>query len=106
MKKAFKWLEGNNIEFTFHDYRKDGISEAMVAEFVSELGIDKVLNTRGTTWRKLPDDIKESLDDAGRIKLLAENEAMIKRPIFDLGNCRVIGFSKKEQADLETALLK
>ena len=106
MKKAFKWLEGNNIEFTFHDYRKDGISEAMVAEFVSELGIDKVLNTRGTTWRKLPDDIKESLDDAGRIKLLAENEAMIKRPIFDLGNRCVIGFSKKEQADLEAALLK
>lgn len=106
MKKAFNWLEANNIEFVFHDYRKDGIDEAMVAEFVSELGLDLVLNTRGTTWRKLPGDVKESLDDAGKIKLLAENEAMIKRPIFDLGDRRVIGFSKKDQASLEAELLK
>lgn len=106
MKKAFKWFDANKIEFVFHDYRKDGIDEAMVTEFVSDLGLDLVLNTRGTTWRKIPDDVKESLDDAGKIKLLAQNEAMIKRPIFDLGDQRIIGFSKKEQGHLEAALLK
>lgn len=105
MKKAFKWLEANGLEYQFHDYRKDGISEDMVANFVSELSLDLVLNKRGTTWRKLPDDIKDNIDGSGAIKLMTENEAMIKRPIFDFGDGLAIGFSKKDQAILEEKLL-
>lgn len=106
MKKAFRWLEANGLEYIFHDYRKDGINEKMVQGFVDQLGLDLVLNTRGTTWRKLPDDIKANLDEAGTIKLLSENEAMIKRPIFDLGDHYAIGFSRKDQNVLEDKLLK
>lgn len=106
IKRAIKWLEGNDLAFTFHDYRKDGITEEMVRIFVEKLGLDLVLNKRGTTWRKLPDDQKDTLDEKAAITLLTENEAMIKRPIFDLGDQLIIGFSKKEQALLEEALLK
>lgn len=105
MKKAFKWMDANGLSYQFHDYRKDGITQEMVQGFVGELGLDLVLNTRGTTWRKLPDDVKDGLDEAGTIKLLTENEAMIKRPIFDLGEAWTIGFSKKDQAALEERLL-
>ncbi len=105
MKKAFKWLDANNIEYQFHDYRKDGLDEGMVAAWVAELGLDKVLNQSGTTWRKLPNDVKDGLDEVGAIKLLTQNEAMIKRPLFDLGSIRIIGFSKKEQTILEENLL-
>ena len=28
MKKAMAWLTDHNIDFTFHEYRKDGIDEA------------------------------------------------------------------------------
>lgn len=104
IKKALKWFDEQGVEYTYHDYRKDGIDEEMVSGFVSTLGLDKVLNTRGTTWRKLPDDVKENLDEADAIKLLAENEAMIKRPIFDLGERLFIGFSKKDQEELSTLL--
>ncbi len=104
IKKAFKWLDEKGVEYAYHDYRKDGIDEAMVSGFVAELGLDKVLNTRGTTWRKLPEEVKDTLDDADAIKLLAENEAMIKRPIFDLGERLFIGFSKKDQEELSTLL--
>lgn len=105
MKKAFKWMDANGIEYDFHDYRKDGISEDMVANFVSKLGLELVLNKRGTTWRKLPDDVKDNIDEVGAIKLMLENEAMIKRPIFDLGAELAIGFAKKDQAMLEEKLL-
>ena len=105
MKKAFKWMEANKLDYSFHDYRKDGISKEMVAEFVGALGLDLVLNKRGTTWRKLPDDIKDNIDEAGAINLMAENEAMIKRPIFDLNGEWAIGFAKKDQAALEEKLL-
>ena len=105
MKKAFKWMEGNGLEYHFHDYRKDGISEGMVADFVAALGLELVLNKRGTTWRKLSDDIKDNIDEAGAIKLMAENEAMIKRPIFDLEGNWAIGFAKKDQEILKEKLL-
>jgi len=105
MKKAFKWLEANDLAFEFYDYRKEGITEKMVRGFVEKLGLDLVLNKRGTTWRKLPDDVKETIDEAATITLLTQNEAMIKRPIFDLGGQWAIGFSKKEQAILEELLL-
>jgi arsenate reductase len=105
MKKAFKWMDANGLDYQFHDYRKDGVSEVMVQGFVSELGLELVLNTRGTTWRKLSDDVKNNLDDASTIKLLADNEAMIKRPIFDFGDGWAIGFAKKDQAALEERLL-
>ena len=105
MKKAMKWMDANGIEYDFHDYRKDGISNEMVAEFVNAIGLDLVLNKRGTTWRKLPDDIKDSIDEAGAIKLMAENEAMIKRPIFNINGEWAIGFAKKDQEALEDKLL-
>lgn len=106
MKKAFKWLDANGLEYRFHDYRKDGINEEMVKTFVDQLGLDLVLNRRGTTWRKLPEDVKDSLNEADAVKLLCENEAMIKRPIFDLGDHYAIGFSRKDQDALESKLVK
>lgn len=106
MKKAFKWLDENGFEYQFHDYRKQGITEDMVRGFVDELGLDVVLNKRGTTWRKLPDDQKENLDEEAAIKLLVQNEAMIKRPIFDLGDHIIVGFSKDKISELEAYLIK
>ncbi|GAM57743.1 hypothetical protein JCM19231_3275 [Vibrio ishigakensis] len=46
IKKAKKWLQEQNIEFEFHDYRKQGVDEELVAEFCKFLGWEQVLNKR------------------------------------------------------------
>ena len=85
MKKAFTKLDELGVSYEFHDYKKQGIDKATVQRWVDKLGIDKVLNKRGTTWRKLDDSQKQaadaSLDNA--IDLLVENTSMIKRPIVE-----------------------
>ncbi|HCT73628.1 MULTISPECIES: arsenate reductase [Psychrobacter] len=85
MKKAFTKLDELGVSYDFHDYKKQGIDKETVQRWVNELGIDKVLNKRGTTWRKLDDSQKQaadaSLDNA--IDLLVENTSMIKRPIVE-----------------------
>ena len=85
MKKAFTKLDDLGVSYEFHDYKKQGIDKDSVKRWVDELGIDKVLNKRGTTWRKLDDSQKQaadaSLDNA--IDLLVENTSMIKRPIVE-----------------------
>ena len=85
MKKAFTKLDVLGVSYDFHDYKKQGIDKETVQRWVDKLGIDKVLNKRGTTWRKLDDSQKQaadaSLDNA--IDLLLENTSMIKRPIVE-----------------------
>ncbi|WP_394213455.1 arsenate reductase [Psychrobacter piscatorii] len=85
MKKAFNKLDELGVEYTFHDYKKQGIDKETVQRWVNELGIEKVLNKRGTTWRKLTDEQKSEADASvdAAIALLAENTSMIKRPIVE-----------------------
>lgn len=83
MKKAFTKLDEMGVSYDFHDYKKQGIDAGSVNAWVDVLGIDKVLNKRGTTWRKLPDEKKTAADaDVNNaIELMVENTSMIKRPI-------------------------
>ncbi|RBW64095.1 ArsC family reductase [Vibrionales bacterium C3R12] len=92
IKKAKKWLQAEEIEFTFHDYRKQGITEALVNEFCQQLGWENVLNKRGTTYRQLPQEQKDNLDSDNVISLLVEQPAMIKRPIIYVGKQYHVGF--------------
>ena len=85
MKKAFTKLDELGVNYDFHDYKKQGIDKESVQRWVNELGIDKVLNKRGTTWRKLSDEQKQAADSDvdNAIDLLIENTSMIKRPIVE-----------------------
>ena len=85
MKKAFTKLDELDISYDFHDYKKQGIDKETVQRWVNELGIEKVLNKRGTTWRKLDDSQKQAADASvdTAIDLLVENTSMIKRPIVE-----------------------
>ena len=85
MKKAFTKLDELKVEYDFHDYKKQGIVKDSVQRWVDELGIEKVLNKRGTTWRKLTDEQKHTADACvdNAIDILVENTSMIKRPIVE-----------------------
>ena len=85
MKKAFTKLDELGVNYDFHDYKKQGIDKESVQRWVDALGIDKVLNKRGTTWRKLDEEQKQAADSNmdKAIDLLVENTSMIKRPILE-----------------------
>ena len=92
IKKAKKWLEQNNIEYTFHDYSKDGVNSEMVNNFCQQLDWQQVLNKRGTTYRQLDDATKENLNAESAVALLVEQPAMIKRPILEKNGEFHLGF--------------
>ena len=98
IKKARRHLDEHAVEYTFHDYRTDGIDEKSIQQFIDELGWEKVLNKRGTTWRQLDDTTKTATNESNVAALLCENPAMIKRPILKAGKKLLIGFSKEEYA--------
>lgn len=104
VKKALGYLADSGVPHQFHDFRKDGLERRILEGWVREAGIDILLNRRGTTWRKLPENQKNDLTEAGAIDLLLAQPAMIKRPVFDFGDFRRVGFSKKDQAEIAALL--
>jgi Spx/MgsR family transcriptional regulator len=98
IKKAKKWLEAHSIEYQFHDYRKDGLSESWLIDTEKELGWEKMLNKRGTTYRQLSDEQKNTLNKESALALLLEYPAMIKRPILLAKGSLTVGFSDNDYA--------
>jgi arsenate reductase len=92
MKKARAWLDGRGIAYAFHDYKTAGIDAARLRGWVDELGWEKLLNRAGTTFRKLPDADKAGLDADKAVALMLAQPSMIKRPVLDLGDRRIVGF--------------
>ncbi|TDF41558.1 ArsC family reductase [Alteromonadaceae bacterium M269] len=100
IKKAKKWLESNNIEYTFHDYRVDGIEKQWLIDTEKQLGWEQLLNKRGTTFRQLPDDAKDNVNLGSAIDLMLEQPAMIKRPVLISGDNYHLGFKPDQYAEI------
>ena len=96
MKKARAWLDSHGIQYGFHDYKKLGIDEKLLRRWVKELGWETLLNKRGMTWRKLPDAVKDNIDEASAIALMLDNPSIIKRPLLDTGDRRHVGFRPEQ----------
>ena len=96
IKKARRWLEAQGIDYRFHDYRVDGLDNTLLQSFISELGWEALLNTRGTTWRKLDESMRSQIiDAASAAALMIEMPAIIKRPLLCApGQPMLLGFSE------------
>lgn len=98
VKKARKWLDGQGIAYTFHDYKKEGADPEKLARWVAEAGWEKVLNRAGTTFKKLPDAEKADLDAAKAVAVMAANPSCIKRPVVEHPGGLLVGFKEAEWA--------
>lgn len=96
MKKARLWLDSQQIEYQFHDYKKEGIERKLLTLWIKKVGWQTLLNTRGTTYRKLPDELKNSMHQASAIDAMLAQPSMIKRPVLSSGTSLVVGFKPEE----------
>ncbi|MCF7984672.1 MAG: ArsC family reductase [Thiohalocapsa sp.] len=96
MKKARRWLDEHGIAYRFHDYKKEGLDEATLRRWVDELGWEALINRRGQMWRKLPADVRETLDEAAAVAVMLETPSIIRRPLLDTGEGRYVGFSEDD----------
>lgn len=94
MKKAFNWLDENGIAYVFHDYKKEDPNADILKQAIQEHGWENVINRRGTTWRKLDDATKESMNAEKAIPLALENPSIVKRPLLIANGKTYLGFSK------------
>lgn len=97
VKKAITWLKDHNVTYEFHDYKKLGISEAKLEEWLTQVPYDKLVNRAGTTFKKLTDEEKAKItDNASAIALMLEKTSVIKRPIVESDKILAMGFKAEE----------
>lgn len=98
MKKAFSKLDDLGVAYEFFDYKKQSLDTATLQNWVEKAGLDKILNKKGTTWRKISDDDKQKTetDSNFAIDLMLANPSMIKRPVVIQGVRLLVGFDESE----------
>ena len=100
IKRCKKWFDDNHIEYRFHDYKKQQCPEELITSFLKHFDYKELINTRGTTWRKLPDAVKNSLTEKAAIGLMQEQPSMIKRPIIETSNAWLLGYNEQKMTEV------
>ncbi|MFC3212967.1 ArsC family reductase [Novosphingobium panipatense] len=98
VKKARKWLEARDADYTFHDYKKEGADAARLEAWVANVGWETLLNRAGTTFRKLPEEDKQDLDAARAVAIMVAHPSTIKRPVVEHPGGLLVGFREPEWA--------
>lgn len=96
MKKAFTWLDQHGVEYHFHDYKREGVQTATLAAWATQVGWERLANTRGPTWRRIPEASRTGLDEQRALALLAANPSAIRRPVIEAGKALLVGFDADE----------
>ena len=94
VKRARDWLASHDVAYAFHDFKKQGVPADRLAAWVASAGWERVLNRKGTTWRKLPEAQLAGVVDAASAQALMRDQAsVIKRPVVEWDDGRItVGF--------------
>jgi Spx/MgsR family transcriptional regulator len=96
VKKARDWLTSNDIAYSFHDFRADGLDKAQVESWIAEIGLENLVNKRSTTWKELAENLKQNFNEQNAIALIAEYPTLIKRPLLATDKQKHVGFKEAE----------
>ena len=101
VKKSLDWLANNNIEFQFHDVKKNTLDVSLISSWAKKLPEpytwENIVNKSGITWRQLEDNDKNIATDlTGAIGLILKKPSLMKRPIITRNDKVItIGFDEK-----------
>ncbi len=100
MKKARRWLDEHGIEYRFHDFKKEGIDEARLRDWVGKAGWETLLNRRGMMWRRLPQEIRDHINEQSALRIMLDTPSIIKRPVLVTDDRMLVGFSEETYKEL------
>ncbi len=96
VKHARAWLTAHGVAHTFHDFKKAGVPDAALDHWLAAAGWERLLNRKGTTWRKLDSATQEAVTGAATARtLMLAQTSVIKRPVVDWPDGSVsVGFDE------------
>ena len=92
VKKARAWLTEREVDYVFHDFKRQGVPEQALDHWLGELDWSVLVNRKGTTWRKFAPELQAKVNDAKSARaLMLENPSVIKRPVVVVGDSVIVG---------------
>lgn len=101
-RKALKWLDAEGVSHQWQDFRETPLSKQEISDLLGQTSLDLMLNKRSTSYRSLPDAVKEKTDPESWVDVFLEAPTLIKRPIFVTETETFFGFKKQEQEKLKS----
>jgi arsenate reductase (glutaredoxin) len=97
VKQARAWFNGQGLACAFHDFKKNGVPEERLDVWLKTLGLDAVVNRKGTTWRKLDEAQRAAITEVASARaLILQQPSVVKRPVVEWGDGRItVGFDEK-----------
>ena len=98
-QKAKKWLETHNINFEDRHIIEQNPTEAELTEWIARSGLEmkRFFNTSGLKYKAL--ELKDKLptmSNEEKIRLLATDGMLVKRPLIVAEDFILTGFKEKE----------
>ena len=101
VKKARTWLTNHGVDYQFHDFKKQGLPDEQLQAWVEAVGWERLLNRKGTMWRRLDAATQSAVTDAASASaLMHANVSVIKRPVVEWGAQTTVGFDASVWATL------
>jgi Spx/MgsR family transcriptional regulator len=102
VRAARRWLEQHHVDHQFQDVRDQPLQAEQLSDWLKQLGVDKLVNKRSTTWKQLSPEQRETLDQHSAVTLLLEHPTLMKRPLLDTGSALHLGFKTADYQSLFT----
>lgn len=102
VKKARDWLDAHGIAYTFYDFKKQGIAEQLLNNWLAQYPHEKLINRAGLTWRGLSEAEKSAItNNASAMQLMQTKTSLIKRPILEKDSKIIaLGFNEADYHEL------
>ena len=91
-RKAKNWFHENRIRFDFFDFRKNELTQTKIETWIDRIGLDNLINRRGTTWRNLPEEFRDQIFQPKNVDVLHQFPTLMKRPIIEIDDHFLVGF--------------
>ena len=95
VRRARQWLRARGQPYRFHDFRRDGLTRELLERWLTHVPWDALVNRRGLTWRRLdPARRQQVVDQLSAIDALLAEPTLVRRPVLELGDRLLIGFTE------------
>ena len=99
VKKAMTWLEKRGVDVDFHNFKKEGLDEKRIKNWLEQVEWTRLVNRSGMTWRNLDEAQKAAVTSVSTAtRLMSAQPSIVKRPVIEYGAKLLVGFDEEEYA--------
>lgn len=100
VKRSRAWMQDHGRDAAFHDFKKAGVPADRLDAWTQAVGWERLLNRKGTAWRKLDDNVRDAVvDERSATQLMREQVSVIKRPVVEWADGAItVGFDAADWA--------